>query len=30
VSVDYTFALLGYKNHDLYFGHLGGAGGDPA
>ena len=24
VSVDYTFALLGYKNHDLYFGHLGG------
>jgi Fe-Mn family superoxide dismutase len=30
VSVDYTFALLGYKNHDLYFGHLGGDGGDPA
>src|SRR4051794_12461205 len=30
VSVDYTFALLGYKNHDLYFGHLGGEGGDPA
>ena len=29
VSVDYTFALLGYKNHDLYFGHLGGKGGDP-
>jgi superoxide dismutase, Fe-Mn family len=29
VSVDYTFALLGYKNHDLYFGHLGGDGGDP-
>src|SRR5436309_12187351 len=29
VSVDYTFALLGYKNHDLYFGHLGGEGGDP-
>ena len=28
VSVDYTFALLGYKNHDLYFGHLGGSGGD--
>ncbi len=23
-SIDYTFALLGYKNHDLYFGHLGG------
>jgi Fe-Mn family superoxide dismutase len=29
VSIDYTFALLGYKNHDLYFGHLGGEGGDP-
>ncbi len=29
VSVDYTFALLGYKNHDLYFGHLGGSGGEP-
>ena len=28
VSIDYTFALLGYKNHDLYFGHLGGDGGD--
>src|SRR5689334_5650150 len=30
VSVDYTFALLGYKNHDLYFGHLGGDGGEPS
>jgi superoxide dismutase, Fe-Mn family len=29
VSIDYTFALLGFKNHDLYFGHLGGDGGDP-
>ena len=29
VSVDYTFALLGFKNHDLYFGHLGGPGGEP-
>ena len=30
VSVDYTFALLGFKNHDLNFGHLGGDGGaDP-
>ena len=29
VSVDYTFALLGFKNHELYFGHLGGAGGEP-
>jgi Fe-Mn family superoxide dismutase len=29
VSVDYTFALLGFKNHDLYFGHLGGEGVEP-
>jgi superoxide dismutase, Fe-Mn family len=29
VSIDYTFALLGFKNHDLYFGHLGGSGGEP-
>ncbi len=29
VSIDYTFALLGFKNHDLYFGHLGGDGGEP-
>jgi superoxide dismutase, Fe-Mn family len=29
VSIDYTFALLGYKNHELYFGHLGGNGGEP-
>jgi len=29
VSVDYTFALLGFKNHETYFGHLGGAGGEP-
>jgi Fe-Mn family superoxide dismutase len=29
VSIDYTFALLGFKSHDLYFGHLGGDGGDP-
>ncbi|HEX2234924.1 MAG TPA: Fe-Mn family superoxide dismutase [Actinomycetota bacterium] len=29
VSIDYTFALLGFKNHELYFGHLGGSGGDP-
>jgi superoxide dismutase, Fe-Mn family len=29
VSVDYTFALLGFKNHELYFQHLGGDGGDP-
>ncbi len=29
LSVDYTFALLGFKNHELYFGHLGGDGGEP-
>ena len=29
VSIEYTFAMLGFKNHDLYFGHLGGEGGDP-
>jgi Fe-Mn family superoxide dismutase len=29
VSIDYTFALLGFKNHELYFGHLGGDGGEP-
>ena len=29
VSVDYTFALLGFKNHDLYLGHLCGEGGEP-
>ena len=29
VSIDYTFALLGFKNHELYFGHLGGQGGEP-
>jgi Fe-Mn family superoxide dismutase len=29
VSIEYTFALLGFKNHDLYFGHLGGEGGEP-
>src|SRR4051795_3676737 len=30
VSVDYTFALLGFKNHELYFQHLGGGGGEPS
>ena len=29
VSIEYTFALLGFKNHELYFGHLGGEGGEP-
>jgi superoxide dismutase, Fe-Mn family len=30
VAIDYTFALLGFKNHELYFGHLGGSGGEPS
>ncbi|HET7354526.1 MAG TPA: Fe-Mn family superoxide dismutase, partial [Gaiellaceae bacterium] len=29
LKVDLTFAIGGIKNHELYFGHLGGAGGDP-
>lgn len=29
LKVEYTFALGGVKNHELYFGHLGGKGGDP-
>src|SRR3954451_14941897 len=28
-SSDYTFALLGFKNHELSFGRLGGDGGEP-
>jgi superoxide dismutase, Fe-Mn family len=30
LKVDLTFALGGIKNHELYFEHLGGRGGDPA
>jgi Fe-Mn family superoxide dismutase len=30
LKVDLTFALGGIKNHELYFEHLGGHGGDPA
>ncbi len=30
LKVDLTFALGGIKNHEIYFEHLGGAGGDPA
>ena len=30
LKVDLTFALGGIKNHELYFEHLGGSGGDPA
>lgn len=29
LKVDLTFAIGGVKNHELYFGHLGGRGGDP-
>lgn len=29
LKVEYTFALGGVKNHELYFGHLGGKGGSP-
>jgi superoxide dismutase, Fe-Mn family len=30
LKVDLTFALGGIKNHEIYFEHLGGHGGDPA
>jgi superoxide dismutase, Fe-Mn family len=29
LKVDLTFAIGGIKNHELYFEHLGGPGGDP-
>jgi Fe-Mn family superoxide dismutase len=29
LKVDLTFALGGIKNHEIYFEHLGGSGGDP-
>lgn len=29
LKVEYTFALGGVKNHELYFGNLGGKGGEP-
>jgi Fe-Mn family superoxide dismutase len=29
LKVDLTFAIGGVKNHEVYFGHLGGPGGDP-
>ena len=29
LKVDLTFAIGGIKNHELYFEHLGGAGGSP-
>ncbi len=30
LKVDLTFALGGIKNHEIYFQHLGGEGGDPS
>jgi superoxide dismutase, Fe-Mn family len=30
LKVDLTFAIGGIKNHEVYFEHLGGNGGDPA
>src|SRR4051812_1624614 len=29
LKVDLTFAVGGIKNHELYFAHLGGGGGEP-
>ncbi|MBM3677203.1 MAG: superoxide dismutase [Actinobacteria bacterium] len=29
LKVDLTFAVGGIKNHEVYFEHLGGSGGDP-
>ncbi len=29
LKVDLTFAIGGVKNHEIYFEHLGGQGGDP-
>lgn len=29
LKVDYSFAIGGVKNHEIYFEHLGGSGGDP-
>ena len=29
LKVDLTFAIGGIKNHEVYFSHLGGSGGDP-
>ncbi len=30
LKVEFSFALGGIKNHEIYFGHLGGAGGKPS
>jgi Fe-Mn family superoxide dismutase len=29
LKIDLTFAIGGVKNHEVYFEHLGGGGGDP-
>jgi Fe-Mn family superoxide dismutase len=29
LKVELSFAIGGIKNHEIYFGHLGGQGGDP-
>src|SRR5919198_1851822 len=29
LKVDLSFAIGGIKNHEIYFEHLGGGGGDP-
>lgn len=29
LKVEYSFAVGGVKNHEIYFGHLGGQGGKP-
>ena len=30
LKVDLSFAIGGIKNHEVYFAHLGGSGGDPS
>ncbi len=30
LKIDLSFAIGGVKNHEIYFGHLGGSGGDPS
>jgi Fe-Mn family superoxide dismutase len=30
LKIDLTFAIGGIKNHEIYFEHLGGRGGDPS
>ncbi len=30
LKLEYSFAVGGIKNHEIYFGHLGGQGGEPS